>query len=91
MYLGKAKLVLWCDEVRILIFDDPTELEMQKRTKFRFTQLDSIQGYCWQSTRYHQNYIMNLEDFFINPAVKNAITLLLSRDHIKVLKDTLAR
>ena len=32
----------------------------------------------------------SIEDLFLRPAVKKAIILLLSRGHIKVLKDALA-
>ena len=35
-------LALCLNEVRILIFDDPAELERRKRPKFCFIQLDSI-------------------------------------------------
>ena len=35
----KANLVLWRDEVRILIFDDPAELYERKRPQFRSAQL----------------------------------------------------
>ena len=38
----KAKSALCHDEVRILIFDDPAELDAWQRTKYRFTQLNSI-------------------------------------------------
>jgi hypothetical protein len=40
--MHKANLALCLDEVRILIFDDPTELERRKRPEFRSTQLNSI-------------------------------------------------
>ena len=41
---------------------------------------------------HHSSAAMRIEDFFLRPAVKKAIlvTLLLSRAHIKVLKDALA-
>jgi hypothetical protein len=38
---NKAQLALLHDEVRILIFDDPAELEESQRTEFCFTQFDS--------------------------------------------------
>ena len=38
----KAILALCLDEVRILIFDDPAELERRKRPEFRSAQLNSI-------------------------------------------------
>jgi hypothetical protein len=37
----KAQLALWRGEVRILIFDDPAELERGQRPEFRSTLLDS--------------------------------------------------
>jgi hypothetical protein len=37
----KAQLALRLDEVRILIFDDPAELEESQHPKFCFAQLDS--------------------------------------------------
>ena len=40
--MHKANLALCLDEVRILIFDDPAELERRKRPEFRSTQLNSI-------------------------------------------------
>ena len=36
------------------------------------------------------NFKFRIEDLFLRPAVKKAIILLLSRGHIKVLKDALA-
>ena len=41
----KAKLALWRDEVRILIFDDPAELYEWQRPKFCLTQLYSSSTY----------------------------------------------
>ena len=38
---NKLNLALLRDEVRILIFDDPAELESWQRPEFRFAQLDS--------------------------------------------------
>ena len=37
----KARLALWREEVRILIFDDPAENEMGQHMQFRFIQLNS--------------------------------------------------
>ena len=38
----KPQLALYCDEVRILIFDDPAELYDWQRPEFSSTQLYSI-------------------------------------------------
>ena len=40
--MHKANLALCLDEVRILMFDDPAELERRKRPEFRSTQLNNI-------------------------------------------------
>ena len=39
---------------------------------------------------YYSSKVGRIEDFFLRPAVKKAIILLLSRADIKVLKDALA-